>query len=472
MLVEHDCNMVKQQKTIESVEGARWIVSFGQRLEQARGRMGLTQAEIAAGELSKSFVSLLETARSYPSVETLLLLARRTGTSVAGLLMDPPDLRLDTALSMIALARDAVWRQPKWAERVSRFAEEVAPGLPLWARAEAAIVRGIAATLDNRLPEAERWAREAQSLAKKAGFGPGEAQALALLGDVALLRRDYARSFDLLSQAVARHRETGSLRSAPGVKALIWLAAAALRVGRTRFARRCCTRARLLAVRLNLGVLEGQALWGLGYIAQLEGDLPRAAKLLQEARRAFELAEDLPNLAEVLMNLSILYREQGRLQEALEAAQRSVGIIKEQGNLRRRSDAYQDLAAVHLQMGHLPEAEEAARQALADAEKAGDSKHRATALALLGRIAARRQERDQAVHYLRRAARELKALGLKDLWAEVSRDLGLVLKGSSPESEAALYLTQAINPEALLGGVGPPPAAVPTRRRRAARNGR
>ncbi|MDR7464352.1 MAG: hypothetical protein QN209_06615, partial [Armatimonadota bacterium] len=120
----------------------------------------------------------------------------------------------------------------------------------------------------------------------------------------------------------------------------------------------------------------------------------------------------------------------------------------------------------------LPEAEEAARQALADAEKAGDSKHRATALALLGRIAARRQERDQAVHYLRRAARQLKALGLKDLWAEVSRDLGLVLKGSSPESEAALYLTQAINPEALLGGVGLPPAAVPTRRRRAARNGR
>ncbi len=465
--------MVKQQKTVARTESARWIVSFGQRLERARGRMGLTQAQVAAADLSKSFVSLLETARSYPSVETLLLLARRAGTSVAGLLMDPADLRLDTALSLVALARDAVWRQPQWAERVSRFAVEVAPGLPLWARAEAAVVRGIAATLDNRLPEAERWAREAQSLAEKAGFKPGEAQALALLGDVALLRRDYARSFDLLSRAVALHRQSGSLRSEPGVKALIWLAAAATRVGRTRFARRCYTRARLLAVRLSLGVLEGQALWGLGHIARLEGDLPRAARLLQEAHRAFELAEDLINHADVLMNLSAVYREQGRLEDALDAVRRSVGIIKDQGNLRRRSDAYQDLAAVHLQMGNLPEAEEAARQALADAEEVDDRKHRATALALLGRIAARRQERDQAIRYMRRASRQLKALGLRDLWAEVSRDLNLLRRGSSPESEAALYLTQAINPEALLGvEAGPPaPASAPSRRRRPARKG-
>jgi len=463
--------MVKQQKTIEPVTSARWIVSFGQRLERARGRMGLTQAEIAASDLSKSFVSLLETARSYPSVETLLLLARRAGTSVAGLLMDPPDLRLDTALSMVALSRDAVWRQPQWAERVSRFVEELAPDLPLWARAEAAVVCGIAATLDNRLTEAERYAREAQSLAHKAGFGPGEAQALALLGDVALLRRDYALSFDLLSRAVALHRQTGSLRSEPGVKALIWLGAAAVRVGRTRFARRCYTRARLLAARLNLGVLEGQALWGLGYIARLEGDLPRAAGLLQEAHRAFELAEDPTNLPDVLMNLSALYREQGRLEEALEAARRSVGIVKQHGNLRRRSDAYQDLAAVYLQMGRLGEAEEAGRQALAYAEEVDDPKHRATALALLGRIAARRQERDQAIHYLRRAARQLKALGLEDLWAEVSRDLNLMRKGSSPESEAALYLAQAINPEALLAGGGALPSPAPPRRRRA-RNGR
>src|SRR3972149_11915088 len=97
--------MVKQQKTIDT-ERARWIVAFGQRLERARGRMGLTQAELAGADLSKSFVSLLETARSYPSVETLLLLGRRAGTSAAGLLMDAGAPRRDTGPRRAPLARE------------------------------------------------------------------------------------------------------------------------------------------------------------------------------------------------------------------------------------------------------------------------------------------------------------------------------------------------------------------------------
>ncbi len=463
--------MVKQQKTIDT-ESTRWIVAFGQRLERTRGRSGLTQAELAGADLSKSFVSLLETARSYPSVETLLLLARRTGTSVAGLLMDAGELRLDTALSLIALARDAVWTRPDWAGRVSRFVEDLVPDLPLWAKVEAVIVRGIAATLENRLSEAEKLTREAHRYAEKSGFVPGQAHALALLGDIALLRREYSRSFDLLSQAIARYRQSGALRSEPGIKALIWLSAAALRIGRARYAHRCCARARVLAVRLNLRLLEGQALWGLGYLAQTEGDLPEAARLLQEARRAFEDTEDFVNLADILLNLSILYREQGRLDQAFAAVQQSIRIIDRLGNLRRRSNAYQDLANVHLQRGALDEAERAAQQALDDADKVGDRKHRATALATLGRVAIVRKERSKAIRYLREAAQQLKVLGLKDLWAEVSRDLGLLLKGGTPEVEAAQYLTQAIDPEALLGGAAAVPTRTPARRSRATRRSR
>ncbi|KRT77490.1 MAG: helix-turn-helix domain-containing protein, partial [Armatimonadetes bacterium CSP1-3] len=123
--------MVKPQKTIDTAR-TRWIVAFGQRLERARGRMGLTQAELAGADLSKSFVSLLETARSYPSVETLLLLARRAGTSVAGLLMDAGELRLDTSLNLLALAHESVWTRPAWAVSVIRAVEELVPDTPLW----------------------------------------------------------------------------------------------------------------------------------------------------------------------------------------------------------------------------------------------------------------------------------------------------------------------------------------------------
>jgi len=463
--------MVKQQKTIDAAR-IRWIVAFGQRLERDRGRMGLTQAELAGADLSKSFVSLLETARSYPSVETLLLLARRAGTSVAGLLMDAGELRLDTALSLLALARESVWARPAWAANVVRAVEELVPDTPLWLKAEATIIRGVAATLENRLSEAEKLAHQAQKYGKKVGFAPAQAHALALLGDVALLRREFSRSLDLLSQAVTLYRHSGALRSESGIKALIWLGSAAVFCGRPKLARRTYTKARTLAARLHLRVLEGQALWGLGHIAKAEGDLPLAGRLLRDAKHAFEEVEDLINLSEVLINLGSLYREQGRLDQALAVVQQSIRIIEQLGNLRRRSDAHMDLARIHLQMGDFDEAEKAAQQSLDDAVKADDRRHRAVALATLGRIAVARQEKSKAIRYLRDAARQLKVLGLKDLWAEVSRDLGLLLKGDTPEAEAAQYLTQAINPEALLGGAAAVPTRAPARRSRATRRSR
>src|SRR4030067_3284215 len=89
----------------------------------------------------------------------------------------------------------------------------------------------MAATLENRLAEAEKLARRAKEYAENAGYAPGQAHALALMGDVALLRREFTRSFTLLSQAVALYRQSGSLRSEPGIKALIWLGGAGFRVG-------------------------------------------------------------------------------------------------------------------------------------------------------------------------------------------------------------------------------------------------
>ncbi len=460
--------MVKQQKTINTT-GVRWLVDFGQRLELARGRMGLTQAELAGADLSKSFVSLLETARSYPSVETLTLLARRTSTSLATLLMSGDELRLDTALSVIALARQSVWNRPAWAGQISRVVEELVPDAPLWLKVEADIVRGIAATLRNRLAEAERLANEARTYAAKADYVPGQAHALALRGYVTLLRRQYPQSFGLLGEAVALYRQSGALRSEPGIKALIWLSTASINTGRMGYARRCCGRARTLASRLKLRVLEGHALWNLGYVARMEGDLPKAGRFLREAQAAFEESEDLVNLSEIQMNLSSLYREQGKLDQALAAVQQSIRIIEKVGNLRQRSDAHQDLASIQLQKGDLDRAEQAARQALQDATRVKDRKHRALSLSILGRIAAARREPDRAARYLREAARRLKALGMKDAWAEASRDLSIVLQGSTPEAEAAHYLMQALNPNALPAGprqAAPVAAARPRARAR------
>ena len=416
--------MVERNKTT-AAKHPQWVVTFGQELERARGYFGLTQAGLAGSDLSKSFVSLLETARSYPSVDSALLLARRSGASLAALLLDPGELRLDTALSLVSLARGAATSRPAWARNLVRTAEELTPDMPLWLKGEAVLIHALASVAESKPDEAEALSRQGLGLAERAQFVPGQARALALLGLIALIRRDFAGAFGLLSQAVARHRESSSLRSESGIKALIWLGTVSIKIGRSKHAKRMYEKALRLSSRLELTPLKGEALLGLGYLAKAEGDLASATQIVKEARTAFEQTEDVLNLSAAMNNLGALYREQGELDKALGAMQQAIRLMDRAGNLRARSASYEEMARVYLQLGDLDEAHKAARQALEDANQAGDRQHRAHALAALGRVAATRRQRSRAIRYLREAVRLFKTLGLRD-----ARDEALVIWAS------------------------------------------
>lgn len=434
--------MVKQEKTLQSKP--EWLVQFGQRLERARGQMGLTQTELAGSDLSKSFVSLLETARSYPSVDTLLLLARRSGTSVGALLLESEELRLDGALNLLAIARSSAWRRPSWARGLLEQVKQLLPDMPLWVRAEASFVRGLAFVAENRLGEAEKSAQQARGYAEKAAFGPGKARATALLGYVTLMRREIPKAVSQLSEAVAAFRASGSLRSEFGIRALLWLGTASVQAGRVRYARGIYEKARRLAVRLGFRALEGRALWGLGHQAWAEGDLPRAARLMRDARKAFEETEDLRDLGDIMRNLGVLLREQGKLGESREALDRSIRLADEVGNLRMRSAARHEMACLHLQLGDHKQARLAAQQAEKLAKAAEDKHYQARALATLGRIEAGRGERTRALRQLGQAARMLKALGIPDEAASVERDLGLLRTPPTAGTEVDHFLAQAL----------------------------
>ncbi|MGH2452778.1 MAG: tetratricopeptide repeat protein [bacterium] len=434
--------MVEQKKTLHA--SPTWLVQFGERLERARGHTGLTQTDLAGSELSKSFVSLLETARSYPSVETLLLLAGRSGVSVGSLLLESADLRLDTALSLLSVAGDALWRRPAWARGLLRTVEELLPDVPLRIRSEVLFLRGLTFVAENQLKEAQTQGDEARRFAQKAKFAPGVARATALLGHVSMLRRDVPSAMTQLSDAVEGFRGSGSLRSEFGIRTLLWLGTTSIHAGRVRYARGVYEKARRLAARLRLRSLEGRALWGLGHQAWVEGDLGKAARLLREAKAVFEKTEDLVDLGEVMRNLGVLLREQGKLSESSKALEHAIRLAEDAGNLRMRSSALQELARLHLQLGDVEKAEAHAQTAATLAHAAGDKDHRARGIALLGRIAGARGDRPAALRQLRQAARIFGSLRLKDAAAEVKRDLALLRSAQPPETIADHYLAQAI----------------------------
>jgi transcriptional regulator with XRE-family HTH domain len=80
-------------------------MSLGSRIREIRQSRGLTQQQLGGGNLSKSFISLVERERTRPSVDTLLLFARRLGTSVDALLGQDghiPDLAAESLLTLVA----------------------------------------------------------------------------------------------------------------------------------------------------------------------------------------------------------------------------------------------------------------------------------------------------------------------------------------------------------------------------------
>ncbi len=423
-----------------------WLIQIGQRLRLARGRSGLTQQRLASPDLSKSFISLLESARSYPSVETVLSLAQRLNSSVASLLMDAPDLRLETALNLLHLAAnmDLATRGAE-ALRYVHAAETVLPDMPVELRIRAALLRARVAGAANQLDDAAKWADEAVNMARRHRLSHRLGMALALRGEVEVRRHAYKAALPLLEQGTALMRRAKAARTEENVRALTSLGTTYLQLGRLDAARRTYKRVEQLAVRLGLDPLYGKALSGLGLVEWLRRRFDSAAKYLTEARDVFERVEDLGEMSRVLTNLGVVRREQGRYQEALRALEQTLRIKERLNDGGGRSAALDETAQVLLAMGRTSEAARAARRAIREAQASSDRMREAEAQVTLGRILrARGLDRD-GIALLRGALENFKRLGLAGRAATLSAELRVAVAGAGAQGDAARYLKPAKN---------------------------
>ena len=68
------------------------MLSLGGRIRARRKELGLTQSQLGGDELTKGFISLIEKDRAKPSIETLILLARRLQRPIGYFLEDSTPL--------------------------------------------------------------------------------------------------------------------------------------------------------------------------------------------------------------------------------------------------------------------------------------------------------------------------------------------------------------------------------------------
>jgi len=424
-----------------------WLKRLGGRIRQARRIRGFTQTDIARPNLTKSFISLLESGRTYPSVSTLVALSNRLQTSLALLLLETPQLPRESTLNLLELARATAPSNAAKTDRLLAAVEALSEDADDL-RAELMLTRGDVAVAQGRPKDAERAFSDALSWSRKRRLHPFEPRALVRLAHLSLGRSEEETGRQRLEEALTQFRSTRTLRSVEGCDALLSYGEVLSREGRALRALRILEEVAQVAHRQDLPLTLGRAQLGIARIHFGAGRSAQTVTALRSAKDALLTASDSIELTGALRALGRMLYEAGELSDAHEALQSALQLQERVGETRSRASTLDDLARVLVRMGKIAEAQREAKTALAMAEAHRDSVQRARCLSTLGQVAKAQRRWKQAIAQLKESVELFKRARLSGELAEAARELGMLLKERGAHAEAADYLAMAISTDA------------------------
>ena len=423
-------------------------MSLGQRIRQLRQTRGLTQSQLGGDDLSKSFISLLEKDHAQPSLETIVLLARRLGTSVDALLGQSDHLPEMVGEGLLTLAREAARVGDRQSStRLMDAARFLAGrfGVREVAREVALQEAGIALD-ERRFEDAWRLADEVRAGSETARDFWRTGRALVLMAWVRIRTRTVPAARPLLEDALAALRLARAGRDPARVDALIALGTTLGYLGDYAGAIRRFEEAARSDVAQHTLSFRGRALWGIGLAHRKLGQHAIAGEYLMQAKDAFEAAEDLKDLSIVLKNLGDLRLQQGLPRDALRHFHHALRVADRLGLRVVHASTLTEIARAHLLLGDSDEAAVFAGRALAEAHEAGDPVEVAEAQVILARVVASRGEPQAAVRLYKDALAAFQTRNMRGKVADVAKELGLLLRERGAHSQAAEYLAMSLDP--------------------------
>jgi tetratricopeptide (TPR) repeat protein len=416
-------------------------MSLGQRIRQLRQSRGLTQSELGGTQLSKSFISLLEKDRAHPSLDTLILLAQRLGSSVDSLLGQTGNLPEMIAQGLLVLARNAIRAQQfdkgtKYLEMV-RFVAAGNLG-EVWREAQ---LQEAELAIDQReFIAAEAMLEEASESNERAGDQWRLGRTLYLQGLTKLRQRELAGAERGLQRSLSVLRGARAGRDPVRVEALIALGTTLIYMARYAPALRRYEEALRSDAARHEPKLRAHALWGIGLTHRKLGDHATARKYLLAAKDVLESIEEIPDYIRVLKGIGQLIYEQGNGKEALRYLHLALRAAERLKMHVIHASTLTEIGRINLSLGNLEEAEHFAGQALVKAKEVGDPVEVAEAMAVLARISAERDDAATAIRLFKEALAAFKELKVAAKASEVAHELGLFLRQRGAHAQAARYL--------------------------------
>ena len=363
---------------MEVIAENRTSVKLGERIRQARLRLGLSQAELAQPNFTKSFISAVEHSKVRPSRKALEFLAQRLGVSAAELLAEgtaqdgSPEIRaLETTLGLhLDRARRALdIGQGKEAldllDEIERQAGALLSNTGTLTRFRLYYLRGQAYLGLDEPVAAQREFTQAGIVAEQLNDG-GEASIRVrnMLGltfyrqnqfHLALL--EHERCFNAIQSGVAQDLNLCLLICTNFVKDYLALDEVDAAIG-------VYTQAQNSG--MDAVTLEGQAAlsWDLANKYRQAGAVERAQEYTLAAFKLSDAGQNMNLIVQLNISCAGAMLERGQLKEAEMILLQARNAISGTANPSFLGAIYQRLAELELRQAHIEQADAYNRQAL------------------------------------------------------------------------------------------------------------
>lgn len=248
---------------------------IGRRIRRRRREIGITQAELAGPEYTKSFISQLESGYADPSLDTLRFLGRRLHFSLSGMAGDVVDQQLAVLDGLLAWAHERrAAGDLEAAHRALDMIRQIAPP------ADSATVDRATHIVEAQLLTAEMAldagraddAARAADTVREVAVGPRLQCWRAIVEGRVALRRDDTGTALARFKAAAGHTRSATRFPDLAVRAAVGVAAAGALHGTHKQVHRRLSAAATAAARHGLALLRGRILLRLAWLAHVSGD--------------------------------------------------------------------------------------------------------------------------------------------------------------------------------------------------------
>jgi transcriptional regulator with XRE-family HTH domain len=344
--------------------------TLGERVRVARRETGLSQAQLAGDELTKGFISQIESGLVRPSIRSLQHIAQKLGKPLDYFIGDEP-LAATKRVTFHHLAAEAA------AERLD------------WPTAEVEASAGFDVATD---------------VVDRAAF-------LRLLASAALYQGRREEAFDRVTEGLALldiTKQPLDVARLLYVRGLAYGDAGQLVASTEAFetVRDIVERYEILDPRLRARVAVA-----LGTTYRRLGRTTKAIASYETALATASRANELKLAAQGFMGIAVSHYDAGALDAAISSYERALELFERVADTSFELHVRQSLASIHFQQGHVAQARDLADRTIIRAAEVGDEHWGAVAQVVRARVLLSDGNADEAKRIARQAERVLAAVG-------------------------------------------------------------